>query len=275
MRTYCVYIHTNKINNKKYVGITCLKPEKRWNNGKGYTSAQPIFYNAIQKYGWDNFSHEVLYEGLSKAQAQELEIKLISEYRATESDFGYNNTIGGEGHALYRTEAEKRLAREQTLKKYNDKIVQDPDRLDALKQWHRDYANKQYRRIQENQEAYEAYLKEARERVLARKSDPVEHQKILASKIRCKQKAMQDPVKKAKILEANRNSKQIVKAIREQLFELHKNYPEAFTEEACEIIFTKFSVESGCFKYNSAKRLQQILDEVLAKVGTVHEERND
>lgn len=265
MRTYCVYVHTNKINSKKYVGITCLKPEKRWNNGKGYTSAQPIFYNAIQKYGWDGFSHEVLYEGLTKAQAQELEIKLISEYRATESDFGYNNTIGGEGHTLYRTEAEKRLAREQTLKKYNDKIAQDPYRLDALKQWHRDYANKQYRRIQEDQEAYEAYLKEARERVLARKSDPVEHQKILASKIRCKQKAMQDPVKKAKMLEANKAAKEKVKAIRQELFQLYDECPSLFTSEDIAIAFTKFSKDSGCFKYNSAKRLQQILDTILLK----------
>ena len=90
-----------------------------------------------------------------------------------------------------------------------------------------------------------------------------------------KQKAMQDPTKKVKILEANRNSKQAVKIIRERLFELHKSFPEIFTNEDCEIIFTKFSPESGCFKYNSAKRLQQILDEALARAGAIYEERND
>jgi len=41
-----VYIHINKINNKKYVGITSEKdPNKRWKNGLGYK--RQIFYKAI------------------------------------------------------------------------------------------------------------------------------------------------------------------------------------------------------------------------------------
>ena len=35
-RLYCVYMHTNKLNNKKYIGITCRSVEVRWNSGKGY-----------------------------------------------------------------------------------------------------------------------------------------------------------------------------------------------------------------------------------------------
>ena len=34
---WTVYMHVNKINGKKYVGITSQKPEERWkNNGIGY-----------------------------------------------------------------------------------------------------------------------------------------------------------------------------------------------------------------------------------------------
>ena len=48
---YYVYLHNNKINNKKYVGITKQKPENRWGlNGYNYRSS-PYFYSAIQKYG--------------------------------------------------------------------------------------------------------------------------------------------------------------------------------------------------------------------------------
>ena len=67
-KKWCVYTHTNNINGKKYVGITCNKPERRWRNGKGYILQQ--FYNAIQKYGWDNFTHEILFNNLTEKEAK-------------------------------------------------------------------------------------------------------------------------------------------------------------------------------------------------------------
>jgi hypothetical protein len=53
--TYSVYKHTNKYNNKIYIGITKQNPIKRWANGKGY-KINSHFRNAIEKYGWDNFT---------------------------------------------------------------------------------------------------------------------------------------------------------------------------------------------------------------------------
>lgn len=58
-RTYCVYLHRNKINNKCYIGKTCKRAEHRWNNGRGYKS-NTYFYRAIQKYGWNAFDHRIL-----------------------------------------------------------------------------------------------------------------------------------------------------------------------------------------------------------------------
>ena len=51
--------------------------------------------NAIIKYGWDNFKKEVLYDNLTKKDADNLEIKLIKEYK----DKGncYNIADGGNG----------------------------------------------------------------------------------------------------------------------------------------------------------------------------------
>lgn len=90
-----VYVHTSP-SNKKYVGITSQVPEKRWCNGKGYTY-NSHFNNAIKKYGWDNFQHEVIYQNMSRQDAKEMEIALIKQYNSNNAKFGYNRTIGGDG----------------------------------------------------------------------------------------------------------------------------------------------------------------------------------
>lgn len=98
-KEWCVYIHTNKINGKVYIGQTCKKPEYRWNDGKGYVGCT-YFYNAILKYGWDNFEHDVLYDNLTLKEANEIEAKLIAEYDSTNSTKGYNLRTGGENSRL-------------------------------------------------------------------------------------------------------------------------------------------------------------------------------
>ena len=85
---YNVYKHTNLINHKSYIGITSQKCENRWGiNGKGY-ELQPKFYHAIQKYGWDNFQHDILYTNLDKETALKIEADLIKTYDTIKN--GYN-----------------------------------------------------------------------------------------------------------------------------------------------------------------------------------------
>lgn len=101
MRFYTVYIHVAP-NGKKYVGITCQNIYKRWgHNGMGYYEKrrknQLPFWNAIQKYGWNNFEHIIMAQNLSKEDACNLEIYLITKYKTTDRNYGYNITKGGEG----------------------------------------------------------------------------------------------------------------------------------------------------------------------------------
>lgn len=96
---YCVYCHTNKINGKKYIGITKQTPDKRWKNGNGYSSQH--FSRAIQKYGWNNFEHTILMINLTKNQACYYERFYIKKYETTLPEKGYNETLGGDGGGMY------------------------------------------------------------------------------------------------------------------------------------------------------------------------------
>ena len=115
---YCVYKHTSP-SGKVYIGITCQEPEKRWKNGCAYKNNQH-FANAIKKYGWDNFIHEILVIGLTKDEACQKEIELIAFYKSNQSEFGYNRSIGGEvNKGWHHTEEAKRKIGKASLgKKY-------------------------------------------------------------------------------------------------------------------------------------------------------------
>lgn len=93
--SYCVYKHTSP-SKKVYVGVTSNEPEKRWNRGHGY-SYNDHFWRAIQKYGWDNFDHEILECGISREEAYALEKAYIGSYNSTNPRYGYNVTEGGCG----------------------------------------------------------------------------------------------------------------------------------------------------------------------------------
>lgn len=93
MNNYTVYIHTSP-SGKKYIGITSMIPELRWSNGNGYPTNQ-YFKNAIKKYGWQNIKHEILFSGLTKEEAEQKEIELISEHKSTQMEYGYNLRPGG------------------------------------------------------------------------------------------------------------------------------------------------------------------------------------
>ena len=96
-KTYVIYLHKNKINNKIYIGQTCQKPEKRWDYGCGYKRHNLHFYNAIKKYGWNNFEHIILEDCLSLEQANEREQYWIKYYNSNQEEKGYNLTAGGDG----------------------------------------------------------------------------------------------------------------------------------------------------------------------------------
>lgn len=103
---YYVYMHISP-NGKRYIGIT-QNYLKRWNNGLGYYRNK-YFYNAIQKYGWDNFEHIILFENLAKEEAEQKEIELIAHYKSNQNEYGYNHAQGGSVNSGYKLSNETKL----------------------------------------------------------------------------------------------------------------------------------------------------------------------
>jgi len=121
-KEYTVYIHTNKINGKKYIGQTGQDPERRWRNGKGYTKKKhEHFFYAIKKYGWDNFSHEIIEGNLSSSKADNLEIYLINKYKTTERELGYNYSLGGKASKQKFTDKTKKIISEKAKERYHSR----------------------------------------------------------------------------------------------------------------------------------------------------------
>lgn len=102
---WCLYKHTSP-SGKVYIGIA-KNVKHRWRgNGTGYRGSTRIWY-AIQKYGWNNFTHEILAENLTREEASELEKKTIAQYKSTDPRYGYNLTHGGYDGTLCEASRQK------------------------------------------------------------------------------------------------------------------------------------------------------------------------
>ena len=89
-KPYVVYCHTSP-SGKKYIGMS-KNVKRRWEaNGKNYKMCTK-FYNAIKKYGWENITHEILEENLTKEEAERLEEFYIKEFDTVNN--GYNMLKG-------------------------------------------------------------------------------------------------------------------------------------------------------------------------------------
>lgn len=88
-RIYCI---ENKINHKKYIGLTTRSIEERFSE---HCKADTVIGEAIRKYGVDNFMCYEVDKAQSKNELSELEIHYIHHFGTLKN--GYNCTIGGDG----------------------------------------------------------------------------------------------------------------------------------------------------------------------------------
>lgn len=100
-----VYLATNRLNGKRYVGVTCkLLCQRKAQHfhgaryGKGHCK---LFHAAIRKHGEDAFEWTVIFSSDSYDLALQEEVRLIAELRPE-----YNLTAGGEGTKGVKKSAE-------------------------------------------------------------------------------------------------------------------------------------------------------------------------
>lgn len=96
---YYIYLITNKINDKKYIGSTSnpLRRKKEHFQASYTQSCKSYNYplqKAIRKYGIDNFSFEIICKTNNKRKVSELERKYIIQYNSLVNvGHGYNQTL--------------------------------------------------------------------------------------------------------------------------------------------------------------------------------------
>lgn len=264
MRTFYVYVHTNKTNGKKYFGITSQIPSRRWRNGKGYRHCIK-FYHAILYYGWDGFYHEILFEGLTEEEAKAKEIELIREFRTAEDEYGYNITLGGSGTLYYATEEERIEAIRRAGRKHAAKRAADPETAAKDAAYMKEYSKNYYLKIISDDESHKKHKEAMRGYSAKRYADPAGHEKMLETSRLSHQRRMQDPAKRAKMNNATKEIKAVSRAVRRELIELYDIYPSLFIQPDIEYIFTKYDNGKG-YKYNSKVELTKILDKVKLEI---------
>ena len=147
-KRYKVYKYTTP-NGKIYIGQTCQSINRRaGGNGIGYIET-PLFYKAIQKYGYDNITVEVIADDLTLQEANWLEIYLISYYHSYERKYGYNLSLGGGGILGYsspekaakisKSKMGHKLSKEtkEKLSVARKGIKRKEDSIEKTAKWHR------------------------------------------------------------------------------------------------------------------------------------------
>lgn len=118
--TYAIYIITNAVNAKQYVGITS-NLKRRWSDHKRANGGQQI-HSAIKKYGVESFVFSHIANAFDLEAAQAIERLLIAEHN-TKSPFGYNHTDGGDGVVNPSNETKEKIAAKQRGRKHTPEAI--------------------------------------------------------------------------------------------------------------------------------------------------------
>ena len=105
-KMHVIYLITNIIDGKYYVGKTCASLKRRWNDHRslnrrtfpdGKYKSNTYLSRSMRKYGNENFIIEEIGRAPTLKTANDLERLWISCLRSFDPTVGYNSTFGGDG----------------------------------------------------------------------------------------------------------------------------------------------------------------------------------
>lgn len=108
MKKWTIYKLTNIVNGKCYIGKTLTYRFKKRVNAHSLAKSESYLHQEIRKYGWNNFTTEVLHEVHDEEQADSLEISYIADYDTFRN--GYNEQTGGSSGYKFSNRARRRMS---------------------------------------------------------------------------------------------------------------------------------------------------------------------
>ena len=125
-----VYMYTNRVNDKKYIGKTWYESDRKKAHHRASGGCR-AFHAAINKYGIESFDYQLLHSGIADAKVlAELEkIEIIS--RETMIPNGYNLVEGGFGGHI--SEETRELIRQRAIVRYQNQEKREEVRRNIIR----------------------------------------------------------------------------------------------------------------------------------------------
>jgi group I intron endonuclease len=112
-----VYLITNIINGKKYIGSS-RKPQIDEN----YYGSGKAIKDALKKYGKNNFTRDILWQG--EGDARGVESQWLEHFNASTNPQFYNMTNDARGNGLHKEETKRTVSEKLTGRKFSKEICE-------------------------------------------------------------------------------------------------------------------------------------------------------
>ncbi len=132
-----VYLVTNKINGKLYVGKTSMKLKRRWSAHcrNAMSGSNLVLHCAIRKYGVDNFDVKEICRCENPEELNRVEIAEISRLRSNEYHNGYNRTVGGDNGGSFKGRKHSAETKAMMSAKAKGKVFSEETRRRMSEAW--------------------------------------------------------------------------------------------------------------------------------------------